>query len=54
MTAKQLIEECKKRTTLKECRECPYKYPQCWKLLLIINDATPSSYEKIFNSEEHL
>lgn len=54
MTAKQLIEECKKRTTLEECQECPYKGGACWRLSCKMTAASPSQYESILNSEEHL
>ena len=54
MTAKQLIEECKKRTTLEECQECPYKGGACWQLSCKMTAASPSEYDKILNSEEHL
>ncbi len=54
MTARQLIEECKKRTTLEECQKCPHKGGACWRLSCKMTVASPSEYDKILNSEEHL
>lgn len=50
MKVKDLIIECKKRPTKRECDECPF-YQNCEHIRQWLQDSCPSEYEKLLDLE---
>ena len=50
MKVKQLIEECKKRPTRRDCVNCPYR-AECEHMRLWLSDIDPCDLENLLEKE---